>query len=51
MNLAHLLGVALLVGAIAALDLRLLGFWPDTPVASLARITVPVAGAGPPRPW
>lgn len=45
-NLAHLLGIALLVGAIAALDLRLLGFWPDTPVAALARATVPVAGAG-----
>ena len=45
-NLAHLLGIALLVGAIAALDLRLLGFWPDTPVGSLARITVPVAAAG-----
>ena len=45
-NLAHLLGIALLVGGIAALDLRLLGFWPDTPVGSLARITVPVAAAG-----
>jgi hypothetical protein len=45
-NLAHLLGIALLVGAIAALDLRLLGFWPDTPIAALARTTVPVAAAG-----
>jgi hypothetical protein len=45
-NLAHLLGIALLVGAIAALDLRLVGFWPDTPIAPLARITVPVAAAG-----
>ena len=45
-NLAHLLGVALLFGAIAALDLRLVGVWPDTPVPALARATVPVAGAG-----
>ncbi len=45
-NLAHLLGVALLLGAIVVLDLRLVGFWPDAPVAPLARATVPVAGAG-----
>ena len=45
-NLAHLLGVALLFGAITALDLRLLGLWPGTPVPALARATVPVAGAG-----
>jgi len=45
-NLAHLLGVALLFGAAAALDLRLLGFWPGTPLPALARATVPVAGAG-----
>ena len=45
-NLAHVLGIALLVGAIAVLDLRLVGLWPDVPVAALARATVPVAGAG-----
>lgn len=45
-NLAHLLGVALLLGAIAALDLRLMGLWQDAPVPALARATVPVAGAG-----
>jgi hypothetical protein len=45
-NLAHLLGIALLVGAIAVLDLRLLGFWPDAPLPALARTTVPVAGTG-----
>jgi hypothetical protein len=45
-NLAHLLGVALLLGAIAALDLRLVGLWPETPVATLARATVPVASTG-----
>ena len=43
-NLAHLLGIALLVGAIVALDLRLLGFWPEVPLAAVARATVPVAG-------
>jgi hypothetical protein len=45
-NLAHPLGIALLVGAIAALDLRLVGLWPEVPTAALARATVPVAGAG-----
>jgi len=45
-NLAHLLGVALLFGAIAALDLRLVGAWQETSVSALARATVPVAGAG-----
>jgi len=45
-NLAHLLGVALLLGAIAVLDLRLMGLWADTPAAALARAAVPVAGAG-----
>ncbi len=45
-NLAHVLGIALLVGAVAVLDLRLVGLWPDVPVAALARATVPVAGAG-----
>lgn len=45
-NLAHLLGVALLLGAITALDLRLVGLWPGTPVPALARATVPIAGAG-----
>jgi hypothetical protein len=45
-NLAHLLGIALLVGAIATLDLRLVGFWPDTSIASLSRTTVPVAATG-----
>ena len=45
-NLAHVFGIALLVGAIAVLDLRLVGLWPDVPIAALARTTVPVAGAG-----
>lgn len=45
-NLAHVLGVALLVGAVAVLDLRLVGLWPDVPVSALGRAAVPVAGAG-----
>lgn len=45
-NLAHLLGVALLLGAITVLDLRLLGRWPDIPIDALARPLVPTAAAG-----
>ena len=45
-NLAHLLGIASLLGAIAVLDLRLMGAWTETPIAALARAAVPVAGAG-----
>jgi hypothetical protein len=40
------LGIALLVGAIVVLDLRLLGAWRSAPVAALARPTVAVAAAG-----
>ena len=46
LNTAHVLGIAVLVGAILPLDLRLLGFWPQTSRADLARILVPVAVAG-----
>lgn len=42
----HLLGIALLVGAIATLDLRLIGLWPNQPVEPIARIAVPVAATG-----
>lgn len=45
-NTAHVLGIALLVGAIVVLDLRLLGLWRSVPVASLARPTVTVAATG-----
>ena len=48
-NLAHLLGIALLVGAIAVLDLRLVGFWPGVPVAALARGGA--GGRGRASPW
>lgn len=41
-----MLGIALLVGAIAVLDLRLLGMWRRVPVAMLGPPTVAVASAG-----
>jgi hypothetical protein len=45
-NTAHVLGIALLVGSVVPLDLRLLGLWPGVPRASLVRVLAPVAGAG-----
>ena len=43
---AHILGIALLVGAILPLNLRLLGFWRSIPRANLLRVLVPVAATG-----
>lgn len=45
-NAGHILGVALLVGGIVPLDLRLLGGWPTVPLAPLWRVLVSTAGAG-----
>jgi hypothetical protein len=46
-NALHLVGVALLFGAIVPLDLRLAGWRRDTiPVDRLARVLLPVAVAG-----
>jgi hypothetical protein len=45
-NAAHIFGIALLVGAILPLNLRLLGLWPDVPRAKLVRVLVPVAATG-----
>ncbi len=45
-NAAHVLGIALLVGAIAPLDLRLMGAWPRQPLAPLAAVLRPVAAVG-----
>lgn len=42
----HVLGIGLLIGAIASLDLRLIGAWPSVPVPMLARALVPVAITG-----
>lgn len=45
-NTAHIFGIALLVGAIVPLNLRLLGFWKSIPREPLVRVLVPVAMAG-----
>lgn len=45
-NTAHVLGIALLIGAIVPLDLRLLGLWRGVPRAGVARVLLPVAAAG-----
>ena len=45
-NLFHVFGIALLFGAIAVLDMRLLGFWKPIPIAHLAKPIVPSAGFG-----
>ncbi|MDX1605883.1 MAG: hypothetical protein R3202_06795 [Candidatus Competibacterales bacterium] len=45
-NAGHIIGVALLFGAILPLDLRLLGCWPTVAVRPLARVLVPVAATG-----
>jgi hypothetical protein len=45
-NAAHLLGVALLLGAILPLDLRLLGAWPSVPVSPLWRVLTQTATVG-----
>lgn len=45
-NTAHVLGIALLVGAIVPLDLRLIGAWRSVDRVALARVLVPVAAAG-----
>lgn len=41
-----MLGIALLVGAIVVLDLRLLGAWRTAPLAAVARPAVVVAATG-----
>jgi hypothetical protein len=45
-NASHIVGIALLFGAIVPLDLRLMGCWRSVPIQALARILVPVAGGG-----
>lgn len=46
LNLVHLLGIAMLFGAILVLDLRLLGLWRSVPLAALSRPTVSLAMTG-----
>jgi hypothetical protein len=45
-NAAHILGVALLVGSIVPLDLRLLGAWRSAPLTPLVGLLTRVAGTG-----
>ncbi len=45
-NTGHVIGIALLFGGIAPLDLRLIGCWRSVPLGSLARILIPLAIAG-----
>ncbi len=44
-EIAHLLGIALLFGSIAVLDLRLLGVWKRVPVKALAAQVLPWSAA------
>jgi hypothetical protein len=46
LNLAHIIGIGSLFGAVLLLDLKLLGLWPSIPAPSLIRPTVPVAAFG-----
>jgi hypothetical protein len=45
-NAAHIAGIALLVGSIVPLDLRLLGAWRRVPLAPLWQVLTRSAGAG-----
>ena len=45
-NTGHVVGIALLFGAIVPLDLRLVGWWRRMPVDDLAGILVPVSVVG-----
>jgi hypothetical protein len=45
-NTGHVIGIALLFGAIAPLDLRLMGWCRSVPLDHLARTAIPVAVAG-----
>lgn len=45
-NTGHVLGIALLVGSIVPLDLRLIGLWRSVPQSALVRVVVPMAAGG-----
>lgn len=45
-NATHIIGIAFLVGGIVPLNLRLIGLLQLVPVATLARICVPIAATG-----
>ncbi|KPF68005.1 hypothetical protein IP69_12065 [Bosea sp. AAP35] len=45
-NASHILGIALLIGGILSLDLRLMGFFPSVPVAVIAPFLSRIAACG-----
>lgn len=45
-NAAHICGIALLVGSIVPLNLRIFGIWRSVPRWMLVRVLVPVAATG-----
>jgi putative flippase GtrA len=45
-NLCHVLGIATLFGSLVVLDLRLMGVWRRTPVATITDVAAPVAAFG-----
>lgn len=45
-NVAHVLGLAMLLGTIAILDLRVAGLWRKLPLSELSRALTPVAASG-----
>ena len=45
-NASHIVGIALLFGAIVPLDLRLMGCWRSVSIRTLARVLVPIAAGG-----
>jgi hypothetical protein len=45
-NAAHIVGIALLFGSILPMDLRLMGWRRAIPIATFARVLIPVSTAG-----
>jgi hypothetical protein len=45
-NTAHIVGFAILFGAILPMDLRLMGWWRSVPIATFAHVLIPVSVAG-----
>jgi hypothetical protein len=45
-NTAHIVGFAILFGSILPMDLRLLGMWRSIPIATFARVLIPVSVLG-----
>lgn len=45
-NVFHVLGLAMLLGTVAILDLRVAGLWRRLPLAELSRALTPVAASG-----